>query len=138
MASSGVNTTISSNFTLPSSMISVASTAGFSSLGGTLAIQTTSGYAFITYTGISGNSFTGCTGNGGSGSVTTGGNVYQASVLQLGYSGLTSTSFTNVSGGAGLGAFLEARLAVLPPLSSNWTVAQSEYRYLCGGLRDQQ
>ena len=57
---------------LPQGVINVASTAAFPATG-TLAVQSTTGYQTVTYTGKTATSFTGCA--GGTGTLATGGRV---------------------------------------------------------------
>jgi streptogramin lyase len=70
------STNLNMSGTLPQSTITVLSTSGFTSAG-TLKIQTTTGFATVTYTGISGNTFTGC--SGGSGTLAASGTVTEFS-----------------------------------------------------------
>ena len=59
----GAATTVSGGQSLPESVLTVASTAGFPT-SGTLIVG--AGQQVVSYTGISGNTFTGCTGGTGS------------------------------------------------------------------------
>jgi hypothetical protein len=132
----------SNGLTLPQANINVASTKGFSNLGGTISVTTGAGVQTVTYQRIVGNQFQGCA--GGTGTMSTGGAVNNGAAQCIptsvdpnncGGCGIVCGAGTSCSNGACVGT-CNANLFQFTTLlnaCSQSCVDQTDDRIYCGG-----